>query len=182
MRTTRYTHPNLPDLFTPVLIDCVDGTRLHLWTAARWYMSVESCGGIMRQTDTPNSSTRALWQSFQQSYLVGSTRGVGEGNEEFGLLMLFCSYFPSDDLGPPALLPFPRKACCGFVSPLKIHRLSRVWTREPCVQWQSRYPLRHRWRYIFTCIAYTFSINSVWNVTLTRRQKLLPPKKKNLFW
>jgi hypothetical protein len=35
------------------------------------------------------------------------------------------------------------KVCCGFLSPLKIHRLCRVWTRDPWVQWQAHYPLHH---------------------------------------
>jgi hypothetical protein len=34
-------------------------------------------------------------------------------------------------MGPPALLPIRRKLCCGFLAPLKIHRLCRVWTRYP---------------------------------------------------
>jgi hypothetical protein len=32
----------------------------------------------------------------------------------------------SYDMGPPALLPIRRKVSCGFLSPLKIHRLGRV--------------------------------------------------------
>jgi hypothetical protein len=31
-------------------------------------------------------------------------------------------------MGPPALPPIRRKACWRFLSPLKIHRLGRVWT------------------------------------------------------
>jgi hypothetical protein len=54
---------------------------------------------------------------------------MGEGNDEFGLVKYFCSYFPSDfllalksyDMGLPAILPLGRKAYCGFLSPLKIH-------------------------------------------------------------
>jgi hypothetical protein len=42
-----------------------------------------------------------------------------------------------DDMGPPALLLIPRKVFCAFLSSLKIHRLGRVWTRDPCVQWQA---------------------------------------------
>jgi hypothetical protein len=33
-------------------------------------------------------------------------------------------------MGPADLLPIRRKVCCGFVSPLKIHCLGRVWTRS----------------------------------------------------
>jgi hypothetical protein len=36
----------------------------------------------------------------------------------------------SYDVGPPALLPIRRKLCCGILSS-KIHRLGRVWTRDP---------------------------------------------------
>jgi hypothetical protein len=36
-----------------------------------------------------------------------------------------------------------RKVYCGFLSPL-IHRLCRVWTRYPWVQWQAHYPLHHQ--------------------------------------
>jgi hypothetical protein len=31
-------------------------------------------------------------------------------------------------MGPPALLLLQRKVCCGFLSPLKIHRLGQIWT------------------------------------------------------
>jgi len=40
----------------------------------------------------------------------------------------------SYNMGPPALLPFQKKVCCGFLSLLKIHRLGRAWTREPWAQ------------------------------------------------
>jgi hypothetical protein len=42
-------------------------------------------------------------------------------------------------MGPPALLPIQRKVCCGFLSPLQIHRLGGVWTRNLWVQWQAHY-------------------------------------------
>jgi hypothetical protein len=60
---------------------------------------------------------------------------MGEGNYEFGLTKYLCSYFSSDfflhaiksyNVGPPALFPLLRNACCGFLSSLKIHRLSQV--------------------------------------------------------
>jgi len=63
-------------------------------------------------------------------------------------LFILASYFlhavKSYDMGPTALLPLRRKVCCGFLSPLKIHRLGWVWTREPWVQWQASHPLYHR--------------------------------------
>jgi hypothetical protein len=43
----------------------------------------------------------------------------------------------SYDMRPPASLPIRRKVCCGFLWPLKIYRLRRVWTRDPWVQWQA---------------------------------------------
>jgi hypothetical protein len=30
-----------------------------------------------------------------------------------------------------------RMVCCGFLSPLKVHLLGRIWDRDPWVQWQS---------------------------------------------
>jgi hypothetical protein len=80
---------------------------------------------------TPNSCTRTLWQSYQQRHLkrVG---GMDEGmsisrisifRTSTDLLHAVKSY----DMGPPALLPIRRKVCCGFLSPLKIHRLGRVY-------------------------------------------------------
>jgi hypothetical protein len=44
----------------------------------------------------------------------------------------------------PALFPVRRKVCCGLSSPLKIHRLGRVRTRNLWVQWQAHEPLHHR--------------------------------------
>jgi hypothetical protein len=35
----------------------------------------------------------------------------------------------------PLYFPTETKVCCGFLSPLKIHRLGRVWTRDACIQW-----------------------------------------------
>jgi hypothetical protein len=42
------------------------------------------------------------------------------------------------DMGSTALLLLRRMACYGFLSPLEIHRLGRVLSREPWVQWQER--------------------------------------------
>jgi len=41
------------------------------------------------------------------------------------------------DMGPTALLPLRRKACCGFFSP---DGLGRVWTRELVYLKAARYP------------------------------------------
>jgi hypothetical protein len=43
----------------------------------------------------------------------------------------------SYDMGLLALLPIWRKVCCGFISPLKIHCLSRIWTCDPWIQCQA---------------------------------------------
>jgi hypothetical protein len=74
---------------------------------------------------TPDSSSTALWQSYQQRRLehIG---GMDEGmriscvqylRSSTVLLHVVKSY----DMGPPALLvrPIRRKVCCGFLSPLK---------------------------------------------------------------
>jgi hypothetical protein len=90
---------------------------------------------------TPGLSTRARWQSYQQRHLE-RVWGMDEGMKIYvfsifdtstDLLHAVNSY----DMGPSALLPIRRNVCCGFLSSLKIHRLSRVWTRDPWVQWQA---------------------------------------------
>jgi hypothetical protein len=48
------------------------------------------------------------------------------------------------NMGPPALLPIPRKVCCGFVLHLKINRIAWARTRELWIQWQAQWPLHHR--------------------------------------
>jgi hypothetical protein len=67
---------------------------------------------------------------------------VGEGNDNLSirprgtsrdLLHVVKPYV----MGPPALLPIRRKVCCGFLSPLEIHRIGRARTRNLWVQWQA---------------------------------------------
>jgi hypothetical protein len=90
---------------------------------------------------TPDSSARTLWQSYQQRHLgpVGGKEEeweflpISTWNTSRDLLRALKSY----DMGPPALLPIRRKACCGLLSPLKMHRLGWIWTRDPWVQWQA---------------------------------------------
>jgi hypothetical protein len=53
---------------------------------------MENHGGMISTEETPNSSTRALWQSYQQSYLVAKQEVLGKGNE-FGLTKHHRSYF-----------------------------------------------------------------------------------------
>jgi hypothetical protein len=47
----------------------------------RLYTSIENNGGIISTGETPDSSTRALWKSYQQSNLVANQEELGEGNE-----------------------------------------------------------------------------------------------------
>jgi hypothetical protein len=88
---------------------------------------------------TPDSSTRALCQSYQQRHL----EKVGRMDEGVRILPIriwnisrdlqhavkswdFQLYFQSEG-----------KCAVDFLSPLKIHCLGRLWTRDPWVQWQA---------------------------------------------
>jgi hypothetical protein len=44
----------------------------------------------------------------------------------------------SYDMGTSAVLSVRRKVCYGFLSPLKIHGLARVWKRDAWVQCRTR--------------------------------------------
>jgi hypothetical protein len=46
-------------------------------------MSMGNHGGIISTRETPDSSIRALWKSFQQSNLVAKQEKLGDGNDEF---------------------------------------------------------------------------------------------------
>jgi hypothetical protein len=48
-------------------------------------MSMESDGGMILTGETPDSSTSALWQFYQNSHLVANYQKHGEGNAEFCL-------------------------------------------------------------------------------------------------
>jgi hypothetical protein len=89
------------------------------------------------QVKIPDSSTRALWQSYKQ-LPSSKAGGSGEGNKFY--LTNFASFIvrrvllhavKSYGMGPPALLPLRKKECCRFLSPLKIHRLRRGL--NPCI-------------------------------------------------
>jgi hypothetical protein len=78
---------------------------------------------------TPDLSTRAVLPAETSQ----ASKRNGRRNEHFAypihyfdtstdLLHAVKSY----DMGPTALLPVRRKVCCGFLSPLKIHRLGWV--------------------------------------------------------
>jgi hypothetical protein len=84
---------------------------------------------------TSDSSTRALWQPYRQRHL----RQAG-GTDEGVRILPISIWNTSRDLqhavksygmGPSTSLAIRRKVCCGFLSPFKIHRLGRVWTRDP---------------------------------------------------
>jgi hypothetical protein len=87
---------------------------------------------------TPNSSTRVFWQPPVQSagpvsrYISGASR-MGQGNKNLVYpspwdfkRSLTCRKILRH--GTSGFTSIRRKACCGFLSPLKIHRLGRVWT------------------------------------------------------
>jgi hypothetical protein len=48
-------------------------------------MSMENQGGIILTGKTLGSTTRALWQSYQQSHLVANLEELSEENDECGL-------------------------------------------------------------------------------------------------
>jgi hypothetical protein len=54
---------------------------------------MENHSGIISAGKTPDSSTRALWQSYQQSQLVSKQEELDERNDEFGLTKYVCLYF-----------------------------------------------------------------------------------------
>jgi hypothetical protein len=136
------------------LIDHVDGgettslRRGHqqaYFSSPRWYMIMENHGEMMM------SAVGNCWIVYQSSLAIlpwepsGSVRR--NGRQKWGFCLARISFaFESDfflravkshDMVLPALLPLRRKLCCGFLSPLKIHRLGWVWIRDPWVQWQA---------------------------------------------
>jgi hypothetical protein len=121
-------------LFGPIVHSRVTA----MWTMVWWY----------RLRLTPNSFTRALWQPLVLSYspvsrdISGASKGMVEGNANFVCpsslafkRSLTCHKFLRH--GTFGLLPIWKKVCCGFLSPLKIHRLGLVRTRDLWIQWQA---------------------------------------------
>jgi hypothetical protein len=51
---------------------------------------MENHGGIILEGETPYLSTRALWESYQQSYLLTEQEKLGKGNVESGLKKYLC--------------------------------------------------------------------------------------------
>jgi hypothetical protein len=90
---------------------------------------------------TPDSSTRALCQSYQQRHLerVG---GMDEGMRisRIHYLWYVNGYFTCRKILRPGTSGFTSHAKEGvlqILSPLNFHRHGQVWTREPWVQWQT---------------------------------------------
>jgi hypothetical protein len=82
----------------------------------------------------PDSSTKALWKSYQQGHLVANQEEMMNfalQSISFILHRVLAHAVKSYDMGFLALLPLQKNVCCRFLLPLKIHHLSRVWTREP---------------------------------------------------
>jgi hypothetical protein len=66
----------------------------------------------------PDSSARALWQSYQQRHLR-QVRGMDEGVRILPISIWSASRdlwhaVKSYDMGPPTLLPIRNNVCCGF--------------------------------------------------------------------
>jgi hypothetical protein len=126
---TYVSEPRPPtDLFFIPRVICEHGEPWWWW----WWCRL----GI-----TPDSSTRGLWQSYQHR-LLGPGRRNGGRRETFAYQYL---RYVNGSLtcrkilrhGASGFTSLPKKVCCWFLSPLKIHRLGCVWTRDPCFQWQA---------------------------------------------
>jgi hypothetical protein len=105
-----------------------------------WMWALEPWWRWCRLGITPYSSTRALWKSYQQRHLERGGMDEGMRISRIQYLWYVNGSFTCRKIlrhGTfPLYFPSERKVCCGFLSPLKIHRLGRVWTRDPWVQWQ----------------------------------------------
>jgi hypothetical protein len=99
---------------------------------------------------TPNLSTRELWQppvlagGPVSKDISGASTKMGEGNKNLicSSLWDFKRSLTAYILRPPASLRMRRNVCCGFLSPLKIHRIDRVRNCDLWVQWQAHSPLQ----------------------------------------
>jgi hypothetical protein len=98
-------------------------------------MSLENHGGMIWTGNTPDSFTRALWQSCQLSHLVANQEELGEGSDDFSLQSIFIHTskgflhaVKSYDMGPTALLPLRRNVCCGFLLSSAGFELSNLWS------------------------------------------------------
>jgi hypothetical protein len=91
-------------------------------------MSMEKHVGLILARKTPVSSTRDLRKSCQWSHLIAKQKEVEKKimnvalqNIIFMLERVLKHAIKSYDMGMTASLPLLMKACCGFLSPLKIH-------------------------------------------------------------
>jgi hypothetical protein len=87
---------------------------------------------LCRQRKTSDSSSRALWQCYQQSNLVAS-RGNGRRNVKFCIAKYFCSYlrvvFTCHSIlrhGASGFTFPPKEGVLRILLPLKIHHLGLV--------------------------------------------------------
>jgi hypothetical protein len=93
----------------------------------------------------PHLSSNHFRFFFQSSLVVAETPSSEAGSLWKSLWILLTKYLchnpqgssTSCNMWPTALL-LRINSCYRFVSPVKIHRSRRVWTREPWVQWQAR--------------------------------------------
>jgi hypothetical protein len=84
----------------------------------------------LRQAETTTSPSL---KSYKHSHLLAKQEELAKKTENFALRIIFfiLRKVKSYDMGPTDLVPLRRKACCGFLSLLKINRPGRVSTREP---------------------------------------------------
>jgi hypothetical protein len=94
----------------------------------------------------PGSSTRTVWQ------IPAETPSSETGRNLARISVLSANYLCHTPQGSLIRRKILRRRAYGFTSPSKevLSRifvvLGRVWTREPSVQWQVRWPLDHRER------------------------------------
>jgi hypothetical protein len=53
-----------------------------------WYVTTEKHGGMISTGETPDSSTRALWQSYKQCHLIAKQEKLGKKTTNFALLSI----------------------------------------------------------------------------------------------
>jgi hypothetical protein len=121
----------------------VGGVRQRLWTAATNGFIIHLSGDawawktITSTEEKTDSSTRAFWHSCQQSHIVAKKKELAK--ETCLTKYLFHTY-----KGFLTCRKILRHGADGFASLPKEGVLQiviapgRVWTREPCIQWQAR--------------------------------------------
>jgi hypothetical protein len=118
-----------------VLID-YDGVRLRFQNSRLFFIPRVNVSAERwwwcRLGITPELSTRARWQFNKQRHL----ERVGGMDEGMRILCIQYLWYVDGSStcrktlrhGTSGFTSHPKKVCCGFFSPLKIHRLGRVWT------------------------------------------------------